>query len=441
MLRSAANPGKYTDWDLAWDVLLKLTVGGDGEKIIHKKPEERTQRESDALTTHFIRNYFFAIGDDKYKALKFKELDKELTALQQAYPQLTQAQTISEALTPRVSYIRLRGNYKNLGAEVTPGTPGFLGRPLGTKPTRLDLARWLISDQNPLTARVAVNRFWQELFGQGLVRTSEDFGTQGDRPTHPELLDWLASEFMRNGWSMKRIQKTMVMSATYRQTSRIRSDLQVKDPGNTLLARQARLRLPAELIRDEALAVSGLLSPKVGGPSVKPFQPPGVAELGYGDFVKWEESKGEQRYRRGLYIHYQRTTPYPLLANFDAPRADVPVCRRLRSNTPLQALNLLNDPVFIEAAQVFARRLTEKSPRGFEKRLRFAYQLAFDRDPTPAERQRLQTFFQKQKSIFQQEPDSVKALASAEGHDRVEQAAWIALSSVLLNLDEFITRE
>jgi len=441
MLVVAANPGKYTDWDLAWDVLLKLTVGGDGEKIIHQKPGERTQREQDALTTHFIRNYHFAIGDDKYKELKFKELDKELTALQRSYPQLTQAQTVSESLTPRLSYVRLRGNYKDLGAEVTPGTPVFLGSLPESKPTRLDLARWIVSNRNPLTARVAVNRFWQELFGQGMVRTSEDFGTQGDHPTHPELLDWLASQFMRDGWSIKRIQKLMVMSATYRQSSAIRPDLQTKDPGNALLARQARLRLPAELIRDEALAVSGLLSPKVGGPSVKPFQPAGVAELGYGDFVKWEESRGEDRYRRGLYIHYQRATPYPLLVNFDAPHGDVPVCRRLRSDTPLQALNLLNDPVFLEAAQALARRVSQEGQRSFASRLRYAYQLTLDRDPAPDEQERLHDFFQKQKNIFKQEPTSVKALIPPGTHAQTDQAAWVALSSVLLNLDEFITRE
>jgi hypothetical protein len=308
-------------------------------------------------------------------------------------------------------------------------------------PTRLDLARWLVSDKNPLTARVAVNRFWQGLFGQGLVRTSEDFGTQGDRPAHLELLDWLASEFMRGGWSMKRIQKTIVMSATYRQSSRSRAELQAKDPGNALLARQSRLRLSAELIRDEALSVSGLLSPKIGGPSVKPYQPPGVAELGYAESVKWAESKGDDRYRRGLYIHFQRTTPYPLLANFDSLKGDVPVCRRLRSNTPLQALNLLNDPVFMEAAEAFARRLSREFPGSFAKRLRYAYQLALDRDPSPAEQQRLEQFFRKQKSIFRLKHKSIDALVQPEGPDCVGQAAWVTLSSVLLNLDEFITRE
>lgn len=441
MVETAANPGKYTDWDLAWDCLLKLTVGGDGEKIIRKKPEERTEREQTTLTDHFIKNYFFASGDAKYKEVRFKELDRKLAELKATYPQLTQAPTVSESTTPRKSFVRLRGNYKALGVEVQPGIPEFLGRLDDSTATRLDLARWLISAKNPLTARVAVNRFWQEFFGQGLVRTSDDLGLQGDRPTHPELLDWLANEFRIGGWSVKRSQRLMVLSATYRQNSQDRPELRSKDPGNTLLARQSRLRLPAESIRDESLAVSGLLSPKIGGPSVRPFQPKGVAELAYGDSVKWEESQGEDRYRRGLYIHFQRTTPYPLLVNFDAPRGDLPACRRLRSNTPLQALNLLNDPVFLEAARAFAYKLVREGPAGFDSRLAFAYRLALARNPEPAEQSRLQQFFTKQKAIFERDPPSVDALVSPDASDRAEQAAWIALSSVLLNLDEFITRE
>jgi mono/diheme cytochrome c family protein len=441
MIDAGDHPGKYTDWDLAWDVLLKLTVGGDGEKIIRKKPEARTQREQDALTDHFITYYFYAVGDAKNKEVKFKELAEKLNKLRDSYPHLTQALTLTESKEPHKSYLRLRGNYKNLGIEVHPGTPEFLGPQPAENPTRMDLARWLVSSKNPLTARVTVNRFWQELFGTGIVKTSDDFGMQGDRPTHPQLLDWLASEFIENGWSMKKVQKIIVMSATYRQTSTGRPDLESKDPANTLLARQTRIRLPAELIRDEALAVSGLLSPKIGGPSVRPFQPDGVSELGYGAGVKWKESEGEDRYRRGLYIHFQRTTPYPLLANFDAPRGDVTVCARLRSDTPLQALNLLNDPVFLEAARAFAYRVRSEAPGDFESRLRYAYQLAVDRNPTATEHARLEQFFEKQKSIFDKEPKSVDALASAGAPDRVNEAAWVTLSSVLLNLDEFITRE
>ncbi len=439
MIDAADHPGKHTDWDLAWDVLLKLCVGGDCEAIIRTKPDQRTRRQSDVLTDHFIKNYHFAVDDAKIKEVKFKELDQKLEKLKETYPQLTQASTVAESSKHRKSYIRIRGNYKALGIEVQPGLPEVFRAPSSDHMTRLDLARWLVSGKNPLTARVAVNRFWQELFGQGIVKTSDDFGTQGDKPTHPELLDWLAAKFVDDGWSMKRIQRMIVMSATYRQSSEERPELEAKDPSNTLLARQSRLRLPAELIRDEALAASGLLSPKIGGPSVRPPQPKGVAELGYANSVKWVDSKGEDRYRRGLYIHFQRTTPYPLLANFDAPKGNVSVCTRLRSNTPLQALNLLNDPVFLEAAQALAYRVS--SAGSFEDRLRNAFRLALSRDPEPREVERLKKFFDQQKTILQNEPKSVAELVPVAGTDRTSDAAWVTLSSILLNLDEFITRE
>jgi hypothetical protein len=441
MLEAAANPGKWTDWDLAWDCLLKLTEGGDGEKIIRKKPTDRTPRERDVLIDHFVRNYHFAIGDKKYEELGFKELSRKLNELKVAYPQLSQAQTVSESETPRKSHIRVRGDYKALGPEVDPGTPAVLPAPtVDRKTNRLDLARWLVSAENPLAARVTVNRIWQELFGQGIVKTSEDFGVQGDRPVHPELLDWLACEFMERGWSFKSIQKLIVTSATYRQSSRERPELRSKDPNNTLLARQSRIRLPAELIRDAALQAGGLLSLEIGGRSVRPPQPRGVAELGYADSVKWVETEGKDRYRRGLYIHFQRTTPYPLLANFDAPKSSVTACRRLRSNTPLQALNLLNDPVFVEAAQGLAYRLYIEAPGGFHERLRRAFQLTLGREPDPGEEQRLRAFFDRQKAIFEKEPESVNSLVSWDAGNRMEEAAWVALSSVLLNLDEFFTR-
>lgn len=440
MLQTAANPGKRTDWDLAWDCLLKLCSGGDCEAAIRTKPEQRTERDRDILIDHFVKNYHFAVGGAKYKELKLNELDGKLAKLKQTYPQLTQALTIVESDSARKSYLRVRGNYKALGIEVQPGVPEVFGGVPGSRMSRLELARWLVSQKNPLTARVMANRFWQELFGQGLVKTSDDFGKQGDRPTHPELLDWLAADFVDSGWSMKSLQKRIVLSATYRQSSAERPDLQTKDPANTLLARQSRLRLPAELIRDEALAVSGLLWPKIGGPSVRPPQPKGVAELGYSNSVKWEDSQGQDRYRRGLYIHFQRTTPYPLMANFDAPKGNVSVCHRLRSNTPLQALNLLNDPVFLEAAQALAYRVST-GPASFDDRLRNAYRLALGRDPESREVERLRTFFNQQKGILDKEPQSVAALVPAAGASRLDDAAWVTLSSVLLNLDEFITRE
>jgi mono/diheme cytochrome c family protein len=420
MLRAASHPGERTDWDLAWDCLLKLTEGGDGEKFIRKEPAKRTQRDWDVLTDHFIRNYHFAVGDKKYKELNFEELDKKLRDLYASYPQLTRAMTVAESASPHPTHLRVRGDYKNPGIEVEPGVPEILPQIQAAHPTRLDLARWIVSPDNPLTARVAVNRIWQELFGQGLVKTSEDFGTQGDRPTHPELLDWLASEFIDSGWSVKHVQRLIVTSAVYKQSSGARPELENRDPGNTLLARQSRLRLPAELIRDEALSASGLLYPAIGGPSVRPPQPKGVSEIGYSG-NKWDESTGKDRYRRGLYIHFQRTTPYPLLANFDAPKSTVSVCRRLRTNTPLQALNLLNDPVFLEAAQALAEQCRRDG--NFQVSLTRMYERALGREPTEAEAHRLQSYFDKERQAFG------------------APAAWTSVASVLLNLDEFIVRE
>ena len=252
--------------------------------------------------------------------------------------------------------------------------------------SRLTLAKWLVAPNDPLTARVTVNRVWQEYFGRGLVRTSEDFGTQGEKPSHPELLDWLAAGFQQSGWSLKKLHKRIVTSATYRQSSNFRPELQGRDPGNTLLARQTRLRLPAELIRDSALAASGLLYPAIGGKSIRPPQPAGLTDLGYASSLRWQESQGRDRYRRGLYILFQRTVPYPQLANFDAPDSNVAACRRTRSNTPLQALNLLNDPVFVEAAQALAARTLREAPAEFSSRAQHAFQLVLVRALLPESR-------------------------------------------------------
>lgn len=443
ILEAADHPGKWTDWDLAWDCVLKLTERGDGAKILRKDPAQRTKREQDVLTDHFVRNYHFAVGRKAYQEAKLDECDKKLRALYEEYPQLTQAYTISAGETRHPSYLRVRGDYKTNGVEVKPETPAVLPPMPGEGPyTRLDLANWLVSKDNPLTARVIANRVWQELFGTGIVRTSDDFGTQGEAPSHPELLDWLASEFRDNGWSLKHLQKTIVMSATYRQCSQLRPELTQKDPGNRLLARQSRMRLPAELIRDAALEASGLLDLRVGGPSIRPPQPKGVAELGYANSIKWKDSEGADAYRRGLYIHFQRTTPYPLLANFDAPKGTVTQCRRERSNTPLQALNLLNDPVFLEAAQALAVR-TVTAESGFDKRLAYVFERTLGRSPRTQEAERLHAYYDQQKTILDAEPKSVAALVpyAPPGVDRLDLASWTGLSTILLNLDEFITRE
>jgi hypothetical protein len=345
---------------------------------------------------------------------------------------------------PPKTFVHVKGDWREHGDEVQPGTLAVLPPlPADQPPTRITLARWLCSPDHPLTSRVAVNRIWQELFGRGIVRTSEDFGTQGDRPSHPELLDWLASEYMRRGWSTKQMIKLIVTSATYRQSSNARPELTSKDPDNTLLARQSRYRLSAELIRDEALFASALLDPRIGGPSVRPPQPKGVAELSYAGSVKWPESTGADRYRRGLYILFQRTVPYPQLVNFDAPSSNLSCTRRERTDTPLQALNLLNDPVFFEAAQALAFRVLRESAGGFRDRLAFAYGVTVGRAPSATEAERLGRFYDDTLKKLQDDPKTVSAMFPnrLEGVSQVNAAAWVELSRVLLNLDEFITRE
>ena len=446
MLRASAKPGERTDWDLAWDCLLKLTEGGaDGERIMRIPLEKRTEREADTLTTHFIRNYHFAVGQKVWKEHKLDELDKKLKELSASYPQLSEVMTVADFPRTRPSHLRVRGDYRTDGIEVPVATPAVLPE-LNAKgaPTRLDLARWMVRKDNPLTARVTVNWVWQEIFGLGIVRTSDDFGTRGDAPSHPELLDWMSARFMDEGWSMKRLIRTIVTSSVYRQSSKVRPELQTTDPDNALLARQSRLRLPAELIRDEALFAGGLLTMEVGGRSVKPPQPAGVAAMAYGarGDDSWAESKGADRYRRGLYIHFQRATPYPLLMNFDAPKAVVTLCRRERSNTSLQALNLLNDPVFIEAATALAYRTLTEAP-GTDERIKLLFEHALNRPPSLGEAERFRKGLATFTAKYAADAKLTRDLAPAElpGITRTEAAAWVNLATVLLNLDEFITKE
>ena len=250
----------------------------------------------------------------------------------------------------RVTHLMHKGNYLDPGPAVEPGVPAaFPPLPEGAPRDRLGLARWLVDPENPLTARVAVNRFWAQLFGVGLVETEEDFGTQGEPPSHPELLDWLAREYVRSGWDTKALLRLIVTSATYRQSSKVRPELQAKDPRNRLLARAPRYRLEAEMVRDQALALSGLLSHQVGGPSVYPPQPDGLWQAAFNGQRTWATSMGDDRYRRALYTFWRRTTPYPSMSTFDAPSRELCTVRRVRTNTPLQAFVTLNDPVYVEA--------------------------------------------------------------------------------------------
>lgn len=376
---------------------------------------------------------------------KFTELTKAIADHDKKKPSLSIAPTLALG-KERKTHVLLRGDFLRPGVAVQPGTLSVLHREeLPAKATRLHLARWLISADNPLTSRVMVNWVWHRYFGRGIVPTLEDFGTQGERPSHPELLDWLATEFRTQGWSFKKLHRLIVTSATYRQSAKHRPELAATDPLNTLLARQSRLRLDAEAIRDNALAVSGLLSKKVGGPSVKPPQPAGISELTYATRLRWAESKGEDRYRRGLYTWFQRTSPYPMLMTFDAPDGVLSCVRREKSNTPLQALTLLNDTVFMECSQSLAKRVLEEMPTASAtERLEHAFRLCLGRSPTSREVDLLGMLLNDLTKSIEANPKEATKLVggfSIKGVPSEEAAAWVALSRSLLNLDEFVTRE
>ena len=428
-------------WKILWELLLFELDGGT--ETVRTPPDRRTSKQSDLLSRYFVRNvvggYDFQTPEG-YKDLEFSELKKAFGKLEEDLPGLTQAYTIAENPDPPETRILLRGDYRRPGVPVTPSAPAALPPLQAGGPDRLAFARWLVSPGNPLTARVTVNRIWQQHFGTGLVSTPEDFGTRGARPTHPELLDWLAVEFMDSGWDLKALHRLIVTSSTYRQSSQVRPDLIEIDPSNRLLARQARVRLPAEVIRDSAFVAAGLLDRRIGGESVRPFLPEGATEIGFGNFVQWPQSVGADNYRRGLYIFRQRTLPYPQLETFDAPDTVQVACQRDSSTTPLQALTLLNDPVFTEAARELAVRITKQGGPALEGRLRHAFRLCLSRDPSAAEIERLADFFEKQRRMLSDGAGSgLPSESAATAHD-YDMRAWTAVASVLLNLAEFLTR-
>jgi mono/diheme cytochrome c family protein len=349
---------------------------------------------------------------------------------------------------PRQTNLLHRGDFLQPADEVVPGALGILPPVKGS--SRLDLARWLVSRNNPLTPRVTVNHFWNRLFGEGLVRTVADFGVRGEPPTHPELLDWLADEFMKQGWSRKKILKTIMMSATYRQSSVIPVNLPPKvmevDPKNALLWRQNRLRVDGEVVRDLYLAASGLLSAKIGGPSVFPPIPEGIDALSYAGNFKWTTSKGEDRYRRGMYTFFKRTAPHPDLTTFDCPDANTTNVKRTVSNTPLQALTTLNAEAFAEAAQALAKRvLTDATLKDDASRLARAFRSCVSRAPTKQELTAMTKLLDEARYTYQNGPaDEAKAALGSHAVSNVpatENAAWVATVRIVLNLDELITRE
>ncbi|MBI3209590.1 MAG: DUF1553 domain-containing protein [Candidatus Solibacter usitatus] len=347
----------------------------------------------------------------------------------------------------RPAHVLLRGAYDKPGDRVGRSVPASLNpMPKGAPDNRLALAKWIVDPSNPLTARVIVNRFWQMYFGTGIVKTVEDFGSQGEWPSHPELLDWLATEFVRSGWDTKAMQKTIVMSATYRQSSRAAQDLVQKDPENRLLARGPRLRLPAETVRDQALAASGLLVEKIGGPPVKPYQPAGIwSDLtGTADY---QRDKGEKLYRRSLYTFWKRTSPPPSMMNFDAASRETCIVRENRTNTPLQALNLMNDVTYLEAARKIAERMMREGGSSPTDRIAYAFLLTLARAPRSGEGEVLMANYRNRLDYYQTNRDAALKLLSQgdskrdETFDASELAAYASVASLILNLDEVITKQ
>ena len=454
---------------------------------------QRSREQRELLAAHY-RTVSPTIRKIERELFRLNEREAELANTK--YTSLVMKE--KEGAEPRTTYIQLRGNFLDKGKEVTPGVPAILPPlPPDQPANRLALARWLVNPENPLTARVTVNRLWEHVFGAGIVKTSEDFGKQGELPSHPELLDWLACEFrdgpqrnslstprtrghsnehestndshgtrstehaaliansqspMSNGqWDIKHILKLIVMSATYRQSTAVDEERLQKDPENRLLSRGPRFRLDPEIIRDQALAVSGLLNPEVGGPSVYPPQVPNLwKELGFLrpeiGMDEWPTSDGPELYRRGVYTFWRRVCTYPTFATFDAPSREVCISRRPRSNTPLQALAALNDPAFLEAARVLAQRILLHGGSSPEERVDYAFRLCLARSPTKAERQRLVSLYQQQLAGFEHDTASAERLVNEGSAERPpdldtsQLAAWMMVGNVLLNLDETLTK-
>jgi hypothetical protein len=422
-----------------------------------------------------VREYFL---ERVYPSTRpvFEPLHQQIDALSKERDELDAAIPVTLVMAdipqPRETFVLVRGAYDKPGEKVTAGVPAVLPPlPAGETPNRLALARWLVDPAHPLTARVAVNRFWQQFFGRGLVKTSEDFGAQGERPTHPELLDWLAVEFMGSresrdagrepddqsadgtssgSWNVKRLVKLIVMSGTYRQSSRVTPELLERDPDNALLARAPRFRMDAEAVRDAALSLSGLLTERVGGPSVKPYQPAGIWEaVGFvgSNTREYKQDSGTALYRRSLYTFWKRTAPPPSLMAFDAPSRENCVARRARTNTPLQALALMNDEQYVEASRHFARRMLIEGGTTPAERLTYGFRLATARTPQPAELEVLTGLYDQHLGHYRANPEAAAKLLQVgeskrdESLDAAEHAACTLLANLLLNLDETMTKE
>jgi hypothetical protein len=405
-------------------------------QIVNHPLEQRSKGERRTLDRYRISQDDAIVALRKERAelrARLKNIDEPTTLVMQELP------------AQRPTMIFERGDYTQPSEPVAPGVPAVLHPYSSAAADRLALAKWLVDRRNPLVARVTVNRWWAEIFGHGIVETIEDFGIKGAPPTHPELLDWLAVEFMGNGWSMKKVLREIVTSATYRQSSAVTPALLERDDQNKLYARGPRLRMDAEMIRDNALAVAGLLSKKQFGPPVRPYQPDGLWVKVGGARAEYEISPGEDRYRRGIYVVLKRGAPYPSFVSFDASARLACTAKRSRSNTPLQTLTLLNDPVYVEAAQALAvRTLRERPEADLDHRIDHMVRLCLCREPSPLERSALRRLYEQQRLDARSDPKATQALVGAwplpSGVSREELAAWYAVATVLMNLDETITK-
>jgi hypothetical protein len=406
--------------------------------ILDTAAGKRTREQQETLARHY-----------RSSAPALQPLRDQIAKLEKSKPAIPTLPVMVElpAARHRESHVMVKGNFLNLGEKVEPGVPAaFHPWPAGAPLNRLGVARWLVDPNNPLTARVGVNRYWAQLFGAGLVETEEDFGTQGELPSHPELLDWLASEYVRLGWDTKALLRLIVTSATYRQSTKVSPDALARDPHNRLLTRGPRFRLEAEMVRDQALALSGLLSRKMYGPSVYPPQPPGLWQAAFNGQRTWATSQGADRYRRGLYTFWRRTVPYPSMTTFDAPSREICTVRRVRTNTPLQAFVTLNDPVYVEAAQALARRILREGGTTVEDRARFGLRLCLARPPQPEQVQQVAALYQSEHAHYRQCLKEALVLATEPlgplppGLAAEELAAWTVIANVLLNLDGVLTK-
>jgi hypothetical protein len=457
------------------EVQRRVSVPAEILEIVDLPTEKRTDTQRAALAAHF-RSIAPALNPVRDSVAK----------LEKSRPGIPTVPVMLElgAEKKRTTNLMIKGNFLTKGAVVEPAVPSKLhALPQGAAPDRMGVARWLVSRDNPLTARVMVNRLWAQMFGTGLVETEEDFGTQGELPSHPELLDWLAMEFMEpttaqsaldpktggvpaenqtagkatppgpplrrggNGeWDMKRFLKLLVMSATYRQSAYVSPEARAKDPRNRLLSRGPRYRLEAEIVRDQALELAGLLSHKSHGPSVYPPQPPGLWQAAFNGERTWTTSTGEDRYRRGLYTFWRRTVPYPSMATFDAPSRELCTVRRIRTNTPLQAFVMLNDPVYVEAAQGLARRIVREGGATTADRVRYALRLCLVRLPREGQVAQLVSLYEQELADYRTDLKAAEQLATdplgplPAGSDPAELAAWTVVGNVLLNLDGVLSK-